>query len=155
MVLVLRYSIENHSDEECNIRHKIFFCLPTQSSSPQFDGTEDGSCTYKFRWETAAACKIENNVGNNCAVEDRKSGTTFNLLPLKKSLEKGVYKGNLTDNEGQGKFELNICGEVSECRKGVKSTGACLTRSDGQKLVLGAFNKKLEYKGEILTLVYK
>jgi len=87
-------------------------------------------------------------------VKDPKSDTTFNLLPLMKDPNKGVYNGSLTDGEGRGKFELNICGAVSDC-KGRKGTGACLTNENGTKIVLGKFNKRLEYKGEIVTLVYK
>ena len=94
-------------------------------------------------------------MGDNCAVKDPKSDTTFNLLPLMKMSNKALYTGNLTDNEGQGTFELNICGKVPACRKEVDNAGACLTKSDGTKIVLGVLNKKLEFKGETLTLVYK
>ena len=94
-------------------------------------------------------------MGDKCAVKDPKSDTTFNLLPLMKRRNQVLYTGNLTDNEGQGTFELNICGKVPECRKKVDNAGACLTKSDGTKIVLGVQNKELEYKGETLTLVYK
>lgn len=110
---------------------------------------------YKFRWETAAACKIINVEGKNCAVKDPKSDTTFNLLPLFKRPGNPMYSGNLTDNKEQGKFELNICGEVPECRKGVEKSGACLTKSDGTKINLGKYDQNLEYDGEIVTLEYK
>lgn len=132
------------------------FVFSLQSKPPKFTEKDvSDPCTYKFEWETAAACKIVNVVGEKCAVKDPKSDTTFNLLPLTKRRNKAVYSGNLTDNEGQGKFELNICGEVPDCRKGVEKTGACLTTGDGRKIVLGKFNTKLEYMGEILTLVYR
>ena len=127
----------------------------SQSEGPKFDGLEDNGCLYKYVWQTAAACKIVNVLGDNCAVKDPKSDTTFNLLPLKKWPGKVLYTGNLTDNEGQGTFELNICGKVPECRQKGDNVGACLTKSDGTKIVLGVHNKKLEYKGETLTLVYK
>ena len=87
-------------------------------------------------------------------MKDPKSDTTFNLMPLMKDPNKGVYNGSLTDGEGRGKFELNICGAVSDC-KGKEGIGACLTNENGTKIVLGKFNQMLEYKGEIVTLVYK
>ena len=130
-----------------------------QSTSLTFLETADSGCTYKFRWVTAAACKIVNVVGDNCAVKDPKSDTTFNLLPLMKRQNKGVYNGTLTDDEGKGTFELNICGDVPECRKEedkkTDKVGACLKHSNGTTIVLGKSNKKLEYEGEILTLVYR
>ena len=93
-------------------------------------------------------------MGHFCNVKDPKSDTTFNLLPLMKQPNKGVYNGSLTDGKERGKFELNICGAVPECKGGTKA-GACLTIENGNKIVLGKFNKSLEYKGEIVTLVYK
>ena len=69
-----------------------------------------------------------------------------------KQTGKAMYSGNLTDSEGQGTYELNICGKVGKCGDG--DVGACLTNVNGTKIVLGEFTEKLEYKGEILTLVY-
>lgn len=125
--------------------------MPSQGSSPKF--TETIGCTFKFEWQTAAACAIKNVEGSNCAVKDPKSYTTFNLLPLLKR-NNLVYSGNITDNKEQGTFELNICGPVSACGKETDGIGACLTKN-GKKIVLGKANKHLEYKGEIVTLVYR
>ena len=93
-------------------------------------------------------------MGRNCAVKDPKSDTTFNLLPLMKR-KNPMYSSNLTDNKEQGKLELNICGAVPACGQGVTHAGACLTTNDGKKITLGKSNQELEYKGEILTLVYR
>ena len=126
--------------------------IPLQSSSPKF--IETTGCTFKFEWETAAACAITNVKGHNCAVEDHKSYTTFNLFPLSKKKLSEVYRGNMTDNKEQGTFELNICGPVSACGKAKDGIGACLTKN-GRKIALGKVNKDLEYNGEIVTLVYR
>lgn len=125
--------------------------IPPQSSSPKF--IETIGCTFKFEWETAAACAITNVEGSNCAVKDPKSDTTFNLLPLWKR-KNPVYSGSITGNKEQGTFELNICGPVSACGKGRDGIGACLT-TNGTKIALGKAHKVLEYKGEIVTLVYR
>ena len=125
--------------------------IPSQDTSPSF--IERNGCTYKFEWKTEAACAITNVKGENCAVKDPKSSTTFNLFPLWK--RKGlVYSGNMTDNKEQGTFELNICGPVPACRSEKDGIGACLTKN-GEKIVLGKVNKHVEYKGEIVTLVYR
>ena len=127
--------------------------IPSQNARPTFSGTI--GCTFKFEWETAAACAIQNVKGDNCAVKDPKSYTTFNLLPLLKR-KSPAYRGNMTDNKEQGTFELNICGPASACGKEKDGTGigACLTKN-GKKIALGNANKLLEYKGEIVTLVYR
>ena len=126
-------------------------CIPSQDTSPSF--IETVGCTFKFEWKTKAACAITNVEGANCAIKDPTSSTTFNLLPLWK--RKGlVYSGNMTDNREQGTFELNICGPVPACRNEKDGIGACLTKN-GEKIVLGKVNKHVEYKGEIVTLVYR
>lgn len=66
-----------------------------------------------------------------------------------------MYSSNVTDNKEQGKLELNICGQVSACGQEGHNIGACLTTNDGKKISLGKANKELEYKGEIVTLVYR
>jgi len=137
----------------CNVNVKTLglHVIPSQSSSPKFTGTD--GCTFNFEWQTAAACEITNVEGSNCAVEDPKSYTTFNLLPLLKR-NKVMYSGRMTDNKEQGTFELNICGPVTACGDQKDGIGACLTKN-GTKIVLGKANKHLEYKGEIATLVYR
>lgn len=130
----------------------LYIFISPQSSSPKF--VETVGCTFKFEWETAAACAIKNVVGKNCQVKDPKSDTTFNLLPLQKR-KNPMYSSNLTDNKEQGKLELNICGPVTACGQGGDNVGACLTTNGGKKITLGKANKELEYKGEIVTLVYR
>lgn len=66
-----------------------------------------------------------------------------------------MYSGTLTDSEGQGSYEINICGQVGNCRKKGDNAGACLTNSNGTKIFLGKYNTKLLYQGEIVTLVYE
>lgn len=125
--------------------------IPSQDTSPSF--IERNGCTYKFEWKTEAACAIKNVEGRKCAVKDPKSSTTFNIFPLLK--RKGhVYSGNMTDNKEQGTFELNICGPVPACGTEKGDIGACLTKN-GKKIVLGKVNDRVEYKGEIVTLVYR
>ncbi|KAL9969231.1 hypothetical protein ACROYT_G021424 [Oculina patagonica] len=141
-------------DKDKHYETKITFICKTglTSSSPKF--VETVGCTFKFEWETAAACAIKNVVGKNCQVKDPKSDTTFNLLPLYKR-KNPMYSSDLTDNKEQGKLELNICGPVTACGQGRDDVGACLTTNDGKKIALGKANKELEYKGEIVTLVYR
>lgn len=127
------------------------YVISLQSTPPQFTGTI--GCTFKFEWNTAAACAITNAEGHYCAVKDPKSYTTFNLLPLQKR-KNPAYSGSMTDNKEQGSFELNICGSVSACGNEKDGIGACLTKN-GKKIVLGKVTKDLEYKGEIVTLVYR
>ena len=66
-----------------------------------------------------------------------------------------MYSGNLEDNEGHGRYEINICGSVGNCRGKDDNAGACLTNSNGTKIVLGKVNNKLLYQGEIVSLVYR
>ena len=132
--------------ETCSIH-----VIPSQGTSPSF--IEKSGCTFKFEWKTEAACAIINVEGDNCAVKDPKSSTTFNLLPLWKR-NGHVYSGSMTDDKEQGTFELNICGPVSGCGMEKDGIGACLTKN-GAKIVLGKVNKHVEYKGEIVTLVYR
>lgn len=66
-----------------------------------------------------------------------------------------MYSGNLDDNEGHESYEINICGPVGNCRKKGDNAGACLTNSNGTKIVLGKYNTKLLYEGEIATLIYR
>ena len=98
-------------------------------------------------------------MGDNCAVKDPKSDTTFNLIPLKKKSNGAMYSGNMTDSKEQAKFELNICDSLPESACGKeKDISACLIKSDGKtttKIALGKKSTKLEYKGEIVTLVYR
>ena len=125
--------------------------IPSQGTSPLF--IEKSGCTFKFDWKTEAACVLKNVEGDNCAVKDPNSSKTFNLLPLWKR-NGHVYSGSMTDNKEQGTFELNICGPASACGKEMDGIGACLTKN-GENIVLGKVNKHLEYKGEIVTLVYR
>ena len=125
--------------------------IPSQGTSPLF--IEKSGCTFKFEWKTEAACAIQNVEGDNCAVKDPKSSTTFNLLPLWK--RKGhFYSGSMTDDKEQGTFELSICNPLSACGNETDHIGACLTKN-GRKIVLGKVNRLVEYKGEIVTLVYR
>ena len=132
--------------ETCSIH-----VIPSQGTSPSF--IEKSGCTFKFEWKTEAACAIINVEGDNCAVKDPKSSTTFNLLPLWKR-NGHVYSGSMTDDKEQGTFELNICDPLSACGNETDHIGACLTKK-GTKIVLGKVDRHVEYNGEIVTLVYR
>ncbi|XP_022790425.1 cation-independent mannose-6-phosphate receptor-like [Stylophora pistillata] len=127
-----------------------------ESSSPEFIETADNGCTYKFNWITAAGCPIENVNGDNCIVHDPKSDTIFNLLPLRKKSNVAMYGGNVTENNDQATFQLNICGPLPDKACGDRGNiSACLIRKNGQKIALGKKSMQLLYKGEIVTLIYR
>ncbi|EDO46654.1 predicted protein [Nematostella vectensis] len=117
-------------------------------TSPVFQGTD--KCKYMFRWESAASCRITNVIGANCSVQDPKSSTVFNLLPLSKPT---LSPYTLTTLDGRT-FKLNICGKIRSCNADSSAeVGACLTEV-GKSTIIGIQSQKLEFRGETLVLTY-
>ena len=90
-----------------------------------------------------------NKQGDNCAVQDPKSDTTFNFYPLMKLSGEPV---NATDRH----FLLSICGSLpkGKCGNDDGNVGACEISSSGQKIVLGVASKKVAFEGEIVILKF-
>ena len=127
-----------------------------QSSSPEFIKIDDDGCTFIFHWKTAAGCPIENVQGSKCTVSDPKSDTIFNLIPLTKKNNVVMYSGNMTENNEQATFKLNVCGALPAKTCGDREDiGACLIKKNGKKIALGKKSRTLYYKGEIVTLIYR
>lgn len=67
-----------------------------------------------------------------------------------------MYSGNMTENNEQATFQLNVCGALPAKTCGDREDiGACLIKKNGKKISLGKKSRTLYYKGEIVTLIYR
>ncbi|XP_030577044.1 cation-independent mannose-6-phosphate receptor isoform X2 [Archocentrus centrarchus] len=122
-------------------------CKPGDlQSAPVLLSVTSDECVYELEWYTAAACVLSQTQGDNCIVEDRQAGFSFDLSPLSKP-NGGFY--NLTS--GHYKYYINVCGpvSVSTCPK---KAGACQVEENSWSL--GEANSRLLYYNGVIQLIY-
>jgi insulin-like growth factor 2 receptor len=132
-------------------------CVPENLDSPPLLIDIDNALgTYKFEWQTAAACPISSVKGDNCKVYIEFVNYTFDLNQLTSS----TYYPIQTDEH---EYQINVCGPVksSTCNEGavdkvVGPFGACQVEIDGQKrtFILGKANYSLIYWKGIINLTF-
>uniref|UniRef100_A0A4W6DDK0 Insulin-like growth factor 2 receptor n=1 Tax=Lates calcarifer TaxID=8187 RepID=A0A4W6DDK0_LATCA len=123
-------------------------CKPGDlESAPVLRGVSSDGCVYELEWYTAAACVLSKTQGDNCKVEDRQAGFSFDLSPLSKN--GGFY--NLTS--GNYDYYINVCGPVkvpsSNCPE---KAGACQVEKSSWSL--GEANSRLSYYDGLIQLTY-
>ncbi|XP_028809164.1 cation-independent mannose-6-phosphate receptor isoform X2 [Denticeps clupeoides] len=126
---------------------RIMFQCDIKPGSPMFDH-KDG-CEYVFIWRTPKACPIQRIQGNNCKVQDPRSGHVFDLTSLSGQ--------DYSVKSGQYDYQFSVCGPLK--------AGVCTHKDDGLEVascqvegsthrIAGLASQTLTYENGLLMINY-
>ncbi|XP_011491456.3 cation-independent mannose-6-phosphate receptor [Oryzias latipes] len=123
---------------------RIIFQCDDSPGSPMFD-RQDG-CEFVFVWRTSEACPIRRSKGENCQVQDPRSGFQFDLSSLKGR--------DFPIRSQEYVYHLSVCGPLQKdvCSHG-ESVSSCQVNGDRQKIA-GMANQNLVFVGDQILLNY-
>ncbi|XP_024119822.2 cation-independent mannose-6-phosphate receptor [Oryzias melastigma] len=127
---------------------RIIFQCDDSVGVPMFD--RQGGCEYVFMWRTSEACPIRRSRGENCRVQDPRSGFQFDLSSLKNR--------DFTVSNEKYVYHLSVCGPLQKgvCthrESGAESVSSCQVTGSSQKIA-GMSNQNLVFVGDQILLNY-
>ncbi|XP_016329709.1 cation-independent mannose-6-phosphate receptor-like [Sinocyclocheilus anshuiensis] len=142
-------SIVYLNGDKCNSGRystRIVFQCDDSPGAPMFD-RKDG-CEYVFIWRTSEACPIKRVQGENCKVEDPKSGYEYNLTPLAGK----DYEVNDLSYE----YHFAVCGPVtsSVCPHGPSNSVSSCQVEGSTHRIAGLANQNLTFDDGIIMINY-
>uniref|UniRef100_A0A673MU85 Cation-independent mannose-6-phosphate receptor-like n=1 Tax=Sinocyclocheilus rhinocerous TaxID=307959 RepID=A0A673MU85_9TELE len=142
-------SIVYLNGDKCNSGRystRIVFQCDDSPGAPMFD-RKDG-CEYVFIWRTSEACPIKRVQGENCKVEDPKSGYEYNLTPL---AGKDYEVKDLSYE-----YHFAVCGPVtsSVCPHGPSNSVSSCQVEGSTHRIAGLANQNLTFDDGIIMINY-
>ncbi|XP_056150610.1 cation-independent mannose-6-phosphate receptor [Lampris incognitus] len=127
---------------------RIILQCDDNPGSPVFD-RQDG-CEYVFIWRTSEACPVRKSQGEECRVQDPRSGYEFNLSSLK-GRDYPVRSGKYI-------YHLSVCGGLQRGVCTNKETGSdlvsCCQVDGSTHKIAGMASQTLSFVGDQLILNY-
>ncbi|XP_056620153.1 cation-independent mannose-6-phosphate receptor isoform X2 [Triplophysa dalaica] len=125
---------------------RIIFQCDDSPGAPMFDRID--GCEYVFIWRTSEACPIKRVQGDNCKVNDPKSGYEYNLTPLAGQ-----------DYEVKGlhyEYHLAVCGPIKStvCPHGADKPVSSCQVEDQKHRITGLANQNLTFDDGIIMINY-
>ncbi|XP_048841603.1 cation-independent mannose-6-phosphate receptor [Brienomyrus brachyistius] len=127
---------------------RIIFECDSSPGSPMFAG-RDG-CEFLFMWRTSEACPIHRVQGENCQVQDPRTGHVFNLMPLSVrdyEVKSGKYEYHLGVCKG---VQQSVCSLKDSSRDSVSS---CQVEGSTHKIA-GLTTQNITYDDGFLMINY-
>ncbi|KAJ8396206.1 hypothetical protein AAFF_G00020730 [Aldrovandia affinis] len=127
---------------------RIIFQCDDSPGSPMFD--QQNGCEYIFTWRTSEACPIHRVQGDNCKVQDPRSGYVFDMTSL-----------SGTDYEvanGKYQYHFAVCGPLKKEICTIKDAGSdtvssCQVEGSSHKIA-GLTTQSLTYDDGLIMINY-
>lgn len=124
--LTLRYAASGRCVSEITLS-----CEPGNLGEPLYVGLDESSCTYRFEWNTSAACPVADTTGASCAVTDLSTGAVFDFSgvarpdpPYSVDFDVLTSKGAVPE---KWSADVALCGPVvASCGADGADQGACV-----------------------------